>query len=76
MMNNKGLHMTPAPTKTLHKPPGAKKRIAKDSQYAPNSHQEKEVINKLTMARVRMLLNHLFFGNLVTRLVLTDASAW
>ena len=74
------MYMTPGPvvdgTKTLHKPPNAKKRIAKDSQYTPDSHQQKETINKLTMARVRMLLNHPFFGNLVTRLVLTDASAW
>ena len=74
------MYMTPGPvvdgTKTLHKPPNAKKRIAKDSQYTPDSHQQKETINKLTMARVRMLLNHPFFGNLVTRLVLTDASKW
>ena len=75
MMNNKGLHMTPAP-KTLHKPPKSKKRIAKNDSYEPTDAEQIETVNKITMARVRMLLNHPFFGNLVTRLQLVDASKW
>jgi predicted metal-dependent peptidase len=38
--------------------------------------QKAKVIDKLTTARVGLLLKHPFFGNMATRLQLVDASSW
>jgi len=40
------------------------------------SAEKNKVIEKLTTARVGLLLRHPFFGNLATRLKLVDASHW
>jgi predicted metal-dependent peptidase len=38
--------------------------------------QKNKIIEKLTTARIGLLLKHPFFGNLATRLTLVDASDW
>ena len=35
-----------------------------------------EVIDKIITARIDLLLNHSFFGNMATRLKIRDASSW
>lgn len=59
-----------AKTSTVNKKynPGEKKEF---SQVEKN-----KIIEKLTTARIGLLLRHPFFGNMATRMKLIDASAW
>lgn len=59
-----------AKTSTVNKKynPGEKKEF---SQAEKN-----KIIEKLTTARIGLLLRHPFFGNMATRMKLIDASAW
>jgi predicted metal-dependent peptidase len=50
------------------------KKINPDRVFTPA--EKNKVIEKLTTARVGLLLKHPFFGNLATRLKLIDGSEW
>lgn len=53
--------------------------VVKDKKIEPKTftqEQKKKIIDKLTTARVGLLLRHPFFGNLATRMKLIDASEW
>ena len=50
------------------------KKIEKPREFT--NEEKAKVIEKLTTARVGLLLRHPFFGNLATRLKLIDASDW
>ena len=50
------------------------KKIDKERVYT--AQEQNKVIEKLTTARVGLLLKHPFFGNLATRMKLIDASKW
>ena len=50
------------------------KKVDKERVYT--SQEKNKVIEKLTTARVGLLLKHPFFGNLATRMKLVDASDW
>jgi len=51
-----------------------KKAFAEKKQF---SQQEKaKIVEKLTTARIGLLLRHPFFGNMATRMKLIDASEW
>jgi len=50
------------------------KKVDKDRVYT--DAEKNKVIEKLTTARVGLLLKHPFFGNLATRMKLVDASNW
>ena len=45
-------------------------------QTIPTEEQVKEQFERITMARVRLLLNKSFFGSLATRLKVIDATQW
>ena len=45
-------------------------------QIIPTEEQVKEQFERITMARVRLLLNKSFFGSLATRLKVIDATQW
>ena len=51
-----------------------RKKVEKVREYTPA--EKNKVIEKLTTARVGLLLRHPFFGNMATRLKLVDASDW
>ena len=51
-----------------------RKKVEKVREYTPT--EKNKVIEKLTTARVGLLLRHPFFGNMATRLKLVDASDW
>ena len=51
-----------------------KTKVNKNREFTPA--EKNKVIEKLTTARVGLLLRHPFFGNLATRLKLIDASDW
>lgn len=50
------------------------KKVEKTREFT--REEKNKVIEKLTTARVGLLLRHPFFGNLATRLKLVDASDW
>ena len=51
-----------------------KKAFAEKKEF---SQQEKaKIVEKLTTARIGLLLRHPFFGNMATRMKLIDASEW
>lgn len=50
------------------------KKVEKTREFT--REEKSKVIEKLTTARVGLLLRHPFFGNLATRLKLVDASDW
>lgn len=49
---------------------------AENTGTVTNTKLDAEVREKLITARVRMLLNHAFFGTIATRLELVNADAW
>ena len=51
-----------------------RKKVEKVREFT--REEKNKVIEKLTTARVGLLLRHPFFGNLATRLKLVDASDW
>ena len=51
-------------------------RMGKVEKREFTSAEKNKVIEKLTTARVGLLLRHPFFGNLATRMKLIDASDW
>ena len=51
-----------------------RKKVEKVREYT--QAEKNKVIEKLTTARVGLLLRHPFFGNMATRLKLVDASDW
>lgn len=51
-----------------------RKKVDKVKEYT--QAEKNKVIEKLTTARVGLLLRHPFFGNMATRLKLVDASDW
>lgn len=51
-----------------------RKKVEKVKEYT--TAEKNKVIEKLTTARVGLLLRHPFFGNMATRLKLVDASDW
>ena len=51
-----------------------RKKVEKVREYT--AAEKNKVIEKLTTARVGLLLRHPFFGNMATRLKLVDASDW
>ena len=51
-----------------------RKKVEKVKEYT--AAEKNKVVEKLTTARVGLLLRHPFFGNMATRLKLVDASDW
>lgn len=50
--------------------------MAKKTKQAVPTLSTTEIVENITVARVRLLMKHPFFGNLATRLVIKDASDW
>jgi len=75
LVRNLGVYMSQSATKTREET--AKDRIAKTTAHIPEttlSHDE--VMDMLIKARIDMLMDAPFFGNLATRLRLKDATEW
>ena len=52
------------------------KKLAKTERREFSQAEKNKVIEKLTTARIGLLLRHPFFGNMATRMKLIDASDW
>jgi len=76
LVRNLGVYMSTADTKTRDET--AKDRINKKTlvQIPETTHSPAEVEDMLIKARIDMLMDAPFFGNLATRLKLKDATAW
>lgn len=47
-----------------------------NKQSSEKEYDSQEVKTRIVQSRVRLLLNHPFFGNLATRLIIKDATEW
>jgi predicted metal-dependent peptidase len=54
----------------------ANKKVKQTEKKEFSQQEKNKIIEKLTTARIGLLLRHPFFGNLATRLKLVDATDW